>query len=162
MKVQSNLKFETVSKGAMNEVVVLLNGVTRKLLDKNINQWKYPCDERFVAEDILNGRLIAIKNEEKIIGVFSIKEVSSFFDITSEENIILYVYRIAVDTNFQGEGIGALILDYCKDYGKDKEKEMYLDCWQGNKKLRSFYETHGLIYIRDYPEEDFFVSVYKF
>lgn len=158
MEVEKEFKFGKVTKDELNEVIGLLNRVTLKLLDKNINQWEYPWDERIISEDILKERLIAIRNEEKIISVFSMKEINNFFDIASEDKFVLYVYRIAVDTNLQGEGIGALILDYCKAYGK----EMYLDCWQGNKKLRKFYESHGLTYINDYPEEDFFVSVYKF
>lgn len=162
MKIQRGLWFEKVTKDALNEVVELLNGVTLKLLEKNINQWQYPWDERVIAEDILNDRLIAIKSEEKIIGVFSIKEINNFFDITSEDKAVLYVYRIAVDVSLQGKDIGALMLNYCKEYCKDEGKEMYLDCWQGNKTLRNFYENQGLGYINDYREEDFFVSVYKF
>lgn len=162
MKGTNGFRFETVTRDELKEVIDLLNRVTYNLLEKNIKQWEYPWDESFIIEDILNERLIAVKSEEKIIGMFSIKETSSFFNFASEENVILYVYRISVDINFQGEGIGALILDYCKRYGKDKGKEMYLDCWQGNEKLRNFYESHKLTYMGDYPEEDFFVSVYNF
>lgn len=155
------LDFEIATIDALNGVVDLLNRVTYDLVQKNINQWKYPWDNKVIEDDILNKRLIAVKNGHEIIAVFSIKELSSFFDINLGDDGALYIYRIAVDINFRGRGIGNLIIDYCREYGKEERKETYLDCWQGNYKLRKFYEKQGLNYIEDYKEEDYFVSAYK-
>ncbi len=38
---------------------------------------------------------------------------------------------------------------------------LYLDCWAGNKKLRNFYLESGFIYMGDYPEDDYYISIYK-
>jgi hypothetical protein len=41
-------------------------------------------------------------------------------------------------------------------------KTLYLDCWAGNEKLKEFYFNNGFEYVGDFPEEDYFISVFKF
>ncbi|MBS4537503.1 GNAT family N-acetyltransferase [Clostridium sp. D2Q-11] len=73
----------------------------------------------------------------------------------------MYIYRIAVLPTYQGGNLGVNIVDYALNYSKNIGKELYLDCWAGNKKLRNFYSSSGFQMIGEVQEEDYFISVFK-
>ncbi|WP_088012228.1 GNAT family N-acetyltransferase [Gottfriedia acidiceleris] len=38
---------------------------------------------------------------------------------------------------------------------------IYLDCWAGNDKLKQFYQNYGLKQLGDFPENDYYISIFK-
>lgn len=69
-----------------------------------------------------------------------------------------YAYRIAVHPDYQGTGIGKAICAWLKSY----EQPVYLDCWNGNEKLKSFYKENGGHRIGVFPEADYEICVFCF
>lgn len=124
-------------------VMKILNEVTQDLLEKDINQWEYPWNEETIKEEIIKSRVFLVKYEEIYIATFSIRTLED------EENIFYkkvkgkYLYRVAILPRVQGLGIGTDILNLIRDSEDLNKGNLYLDCWNGNKKLRDFYQKSG-------------------
>lgn len=142
-------------------ILTLLNDVTKKLLSLNIMQWEYPWDIKVVEQDIVNGYQYIVIEDNKIIAAFSLKDMPINYWTNVESNNQMYLYRIAVDPSYQGRNTGINICDWVLNYANQNKKEIYLDCWAGNEKLRTFYEKAGFHYVSDFSEEDYFVSVFR-
>lgn len=139
-------------------VLFILNEVALDLQNKGIYQWSYPWEEETVKNEIDDCFVLLLG--EKIVGTFFITTV----DRLNELPIIaesMYLSKIAVLPEYQGRNLGANIITYACSYAKRREKALYLDCWAGNEKLKAFYSTNGFTYLGDYPEEDYYVSVFR-
>lgn len=142
-----------------DSIVNILNKVTLHLHKKGINQWDYPWNCEKIKEDIKNGHVYVISDKSFIIGTFSIKHIDNLASLLIERDS-KYLYRIAILPEYQGKNIGIQIINYVFEYSRNKT--LYLDCWAGNEKLKSFYKNVAFDYLGDYPEEDYFISVFKF
>lgn len=141
----------------VDDIIELLNKVTLDLQEKEINQWKYPWDYEEIMRDIVGKNIYVLLLNGLIVGTFSIRK-------TDDESFKLmrfsseYLYRIALLPEMQRKSLGSEIIEYAQK----RAKSFYLDCWSGNEKLRQFYSSVGLNYIGDFPEKDYFVSVFKY
>jgi GNAT superfamily N-acetyltransferase len=144
-----------------DEIVKLLNKVTLHLKSKGVNQWKHPWNPEEIILDINTENIYLLLFQGLIAGTFAIKKLE-------EEKFHLmkigdyYIYRIALLPEFQGNNLGREIIDYACEYAERNFITIYLDCYSGNKKLREFYLKSGLDYVGDFPEEDYFVSVFRY
>lgn len=147
----------------LNDMVHVLNTATRDLLEKGLQQWDYPWDRDVIDEEILNNQAYVILDEDTVIAVFFIRtiEAADSHPAIMKENH-LYLYRIAIRPDYQGTGVGEEVCGAAFSIAKEANKNIYLDCWEGNKKLRFFYTQTGFIYCGDFPEEDYWISVFKF
>jgi GNAT superfamily N-acetyltransferase len=142
------------------EVLKLLNEVTIDLHKKGINQWVYPCDSSEIEADLNEGNIYLMRSGGIMIGTFSLKDIDSAnFPTVAESK---YLYRIAVLPEYQGKKFGLKIVNYCKKLSRDFNKTLYLDCWAGNEKLRSFYSDSGFEHIGDFPEDGYLISAFKY
>ncbi len=145
-----------------HKVMKILNEVTKDLLDKNINQWEYPWNEEVVKEDIVKSKVFFAIYEGIEIATFSIRTLNEENNSFYRELKGGYLYRIAILPRVQGIGIGSSILESIEKDERFNKEDLYLDCWAGNKKLKEFYLKSGFIYIGDYPEDDYKISIYKY
>ena len=53
------------------------------------------------------------------------------------------------------------IIEFVKHLSKINNKNFYLDCWAGYEKLKQFYKKCDLKYLGDYPEDDYYVSIFE-
>ena len=60
--------------------------------------------------------------------------------------------------HYQGKGLGKVLIQTAIE---NSTKNIYLDCWAGNSKLKEFYENNGFKYIKDIKENDYFISIFK-
>ncbi|ERJ12177.1 GNAT family N-acetyltransferase [Haloplasma contractile] len=138
-------------------VLKVLNKATTHLINKGINQWEYPWVASIIKADILEENVYVLEQNQCVIGTFSIKKVEKKYPIKDPNGN--YLYRIALLPNLQGKSIGKVVINYVKKIALSNT--IYLDCYYGNNKLRNFYMNCGLLYIGDYPEHDYYISVYK-
>ena len=144
-------------------IVELLNKVTIKLHEKNINQWENPWDLKKVERDIDNRNTYIVTTADTLIlGTFSIRylETKTWIPIIEPNN--LYLYRIAVLPEYQGKNIGLEIIKYACQSSRASKQVLYLDCWAGNEKLKNFYTEAGFEFYGDFQEEDYEISVFKY
>jgi len=137
-------------------LVNLINLTSKNLIEKGINQWEYPCDRRKVEEELEEGLIFMLESHGKIIGSFSIKDISTF-DAIKLNKPVKYLYRVIISPNHQGNKLGNTIIQHLREVSGD----IYLDCWAGNHKLKQFYTGNDCIYLGDFPEEDYMISVYR-
>jgi GNAT superfamily N-acetyltransferase len=139
------------------EITDVLNVVTQDLLRKNIRQWTQPWNESEIIEGINQGQLYVLADENKILGTFAIKEKSCLSSLELTDGSY-YLYQIAILPICQGKGLGREILKFAERHFE----KVYLDCWAGNTRLKDFYSQNGWDYLGDFPENDYFISIFKF
>ena len=105
-------------------IVKLLNETTQKLLSHKILQWEYPWDSSLIIEDISNGYQYIVEEDNKIIAVFSLKDMAVNFWTNENNNDQMYLYRIAVTPLFQGKKIGQIICNWIQSFSNFLSK-----CW---------------------------------
>ena len=129
----------------------LLDKVTMDLLDRGIPQWQYPWDITFLIEEINQNDVFGLFKNEELIGSFSMKKIERGY----------YFYRLAISPYFRGNGETKNIMDFLNQH-YPKQTEIYLDCYYKNEKLKTLYTALGFVYIKDLPEEDYYVSVFHY
>jgi GNAT superfamily N-acetyltransferase len=142
-----------------DNIVSLLNETTLDLHHKGILQWTYPWNKEEIAQQIINSTVYVFLADEHIIGTFRIENTSSLFFRDSE---IYYLSQIALSPASQGRNMGSAITEFACSYARTMNKALFLDCWAGNETLKAFYKRNGFEHIGDYPEEDYFISVFRF
>jgi len=146
----------------LNDILFVLDSATRDLLEKGIQQWDYPWNKETIEEEILNNQAYVVLDDDTLLGVFFIKSIEGDNYPTIMKDNHLYLYRIAIRPDAQGDGVGQEICGAAFSIAKEAGKTIYLDCWEGNEKLKTFYSATGFIYCGDFPEEDYWISVFKF
>lgn len=139
----------------------LLNQATLKLLAKGIPQWRYPCDVRALQNAVENGEQIAFTHQDRVVATARLSSSSSNPAIEAAHPGNLYLSQLAVLADFQNQNIGKQALKLLIDHAKALGKTLYLDCWAGNTRLKQFYAESGLMLLGDFPEEDYFVTVFR-
>ena len=152
-----NVEIRNATKNDIRIIADILNAATQKLLAKGVMQWEYPWDEETVASFINDFYIVLC--DGAAVGCFGLKTYSSL--TFTEDNSGLYFYHLAVHPKYNGQGIGKDICRWVKEYSENNSTSIYLDCWAGNDKLRSFYTDAGYEYMGDFPEEDYFISAFK-
>ncbi|WP_369436003.1 GNAT family N-acetyltransferase [Lysinibacillus fusiformis] len=144
-----------------SQVVYILNEVTLNLQQKGIQQWEYPWDDNKIINQLKNNYLYVLLVEEEMLGTFCIYDIDNINEFSLDEKG-KYLSQIAILPKFQGKNIGSAITEFACFFVKELDKTLYLDCWAGNEKLKQFYSRNGFKYLGDFPEESYFVSIFKY
>ena len=144
-----------------DSIVELLNKVTLHLHEKGIDQWSYPWNPDKIELDINDGHVYVLLIDDLICGTFSLRDMDNP-DFPLFEPNSKYLYRIAMLPEYQGMNLGSQILNYVCEHSRNAKQKVYLDCWAGNKKLRDFYSNAQFEFLGDFPEEDYFISIFKY
>ena len=109
-------------------ILELLNETTLKLLANKVLQWEYPWDSNVIDRDITCGYQYTVKEADKVIAVFSLKDMSVNFWSGEINKNQMYLYRIAVAPAYQSKNIGKYICKWVQIYAKKNNKHVFLDC----------------------------------
>ncbi len=139
----------------------ILDKVTLRLHEKGVRQWTYPWDSGIIEAEAGNGNVYLLLEDDIAVGTFSIKAIESINDFRVEPGS-MYLYRIAILPEYQGKNLGAHVTDHVMGLSQRLDKAVYLDCWAGNSKLRSFYLKAGFEHLGDFPEEDYCISIFRY
>ena len=117
----SELLIRKATQKDLDSVMAIIRSCTEHMISKNIFQWneKYPNIETFQA-DINNEHLYVLANKDKeLIGCVSITfEMDDFYkkiDWISSSNKNIYVHRLAVHPNYQGQGHAKTIMNWIEN-----------------------------------------------
>lgn len=131
------------------EILTLVKACAQFMIANNIFQWNeyYPTQQAF-EEDIKRNELYLLKNKDRIIGTVVISTLmdEEYRDIEwltpSDGNI--YIHRLAVHPNDQGQGNARKLMDYAYAFAKAKKApSIRLDTFSKNKRNQKFYEARG-------------------
>jgi GNAT superfamily N-acetyltransferase len=142
-------------------VLYILNETTLNLQLKGIHQWGYPWDNTEIVNQIKNNHSYILLVDGIIIGTFCINDIDHINELSVDARS-KYLSQISILPKFQGKNFGSAIIDFACSYVKGLNKTLYLDCWAGNKKLKEFYSRNGLECIGNFPEESYFISIFKY
>ena len=163
----SNLSIRKATIEDLVQVMQIIKSCTKHMISKNIFQWneKYPNIETF-QNDIENEHLyvLSLQNNE-LIGCVSITfEMDEFYktiDWISPTAKNIYVHRLAVHPNNQGQGHAKIIMNFIEKKGIENFCEsIRLDTFSMNNKNNTLYtklgyQKLGQIYFRDQSEMPF-------
>ena len=133
----------------VKRVVEITNACANHMISKNIFQWdeNYPNKEVF-DQDITDNTLYIIENMSKILGCICISikidDVYKNVNWLTPNNKNVFLHRLAIHPDFQGQGLALKLMEYAEEYTIKKEyKSIRLDTFSGNPKNNKFYNLQG-------------------
>jgi GNAT superfamily N-acetyltransferase len=126
-------------------------------------QWLGPfsSEEAWVSiyrSAIESGHVFVARNDDGIVGTFRLYESGWLpFDEQIWSDVGLdgaaYLHTLAVRRSVAGAGIAAQMLDWAAKVAAARGlKELRLDCWAGNERLRRYYLEAGFQWRGDVPQ----------
>ncbi|MGB3775061.1 MAG: GNAT family N-acetyltransferase [Leeuwenhoekiella sp.] len=134
----------------IDEILKLTRACANKMIAENIYQWNedYPSREAF-EKDIERGELYIYTQGKKILGTIVI---STFKDavyeqvewVTPADARCIYIHRLAVHPDCQGQGIGQDLMNHAETIAKENDYDsVRLDTFSKNKGNNTFYQKRG-------------------
>ena len=141
-----------IRAGNISDIDSILN-ITKScaahMIQNGIYQWNehYPDKSSFV-NDTKNNELYVYVEYEEVIACISIcnKMDEVYFPVSwkTKNKNNLYIHRLAVNPDFQKNGVGKSLMDFAERYARKKEyKSIRLDTFSKNKRNLKFYESRG-------------------
>ena len=140
------------------EIYYILSKAKEKLNNKGIKQWKEGWDINDIKKRCKLGLFYVFYDKGNIIGCYSIEKNANIEWIENKDEEYTYLSLLCLHPDYQGKGLGKVLLQSAIE---NSTKNIYLDCWAGNSKLKMFYESNGFKYIKDIKENDYFISIFK-
>lgn len=89
-----------------------------------------------------NTEFFFVYSGEELAGYMKLNEAPSQSDVNDKTS--LEIERIYVLSKYQGEGLGALLMDKAISTARERSKEyIWLVVWEKNEKALAFYKKHG-------------------
>jgi GNAT superfamily N-acetyltransferase len=106
-------------------------------------------DREQIAADVRAGRVFVARSDASILGTVTLLETDSrVWD--ADEGAALYVHKLASSRSSAGRGVGARLLQWAQEFARRLGKRrLRLDTWDGNRKMRAYYERQGFRHVRD-------------
>lgn len=155
----------------INAILIVTKACAKTMVDKGIYQWNehYPNAAAF-EKDIQRHELYVLTHKEAIIGSIVIStmmdaEYEPISWLTPNKNN-LYIHRLSVHPNYQGQGYAQQLMDFAETFGKDHGfASIRLDTFSQNHRNQKFYELRnykrlGSIYFPKQSEHPFYCYEY--
>ena len=122
-----------------------------KLLADGIEQWteEYP-NERVLRKDIERGELYGIRKDGKWVGLICLNEEQDVeyktVDWWDKLGRVLVVHRLAVDPEYQREGLAGKLMDFAEKYALEHAYDtIRLDAYSKNPHIIRFYKKRNYL-----------------
>jgi len=143
------MNIKLANKGDINEIMVLIEKVNKKLLSLGFSNWNkgYP-NQQIVEKDIENDEQYKLmdfnQNGHNIIGIYSLAKFHyPIFDklkFTDKTNNYGMIHRVAVIPEYQNRGYAKLMMDNAENILRIKRYfSIRLGVISSNDKLVEFY-----------------------
>lgn len=142
-----------IRKAKPSEIESILNlskACAKAMIASNIYQWNehYPSREAFES-DIKRDELYVFSENEKILGTIVISDLKDeiykpVIWLTPSDSKCIYIHRLAVHPEVQGQGIAKKLMDFAENYAKERDySSVRLDTFSKNLKNNSIYQKRG-------------------
>ncbi|WP_053976727.1 GNAT family N-acetyltransferase [Mangrovimonas xylaniphaga] len=151
----------------LDAVVSITLACAKHMCGNGIFQWNdnYPNRAAF-KKDIEREELLVFEKQNGILGcVVRSPHKDDVYNnvtwLTKDENN-LYIHRLAVQPNYQGQGIAQQLMDTVEQYARTNSfKSIRLDTFSQNSRNQKFYELRGYkqleaIYFPNQSEHPFY------
>lgn len=143
-----------IRKGCLTdieEICRMIKKVTADLDNKGIFQWDtiYP-DKKTLTKDIEQQWLYVYEEDNQLKGIVVLNEEQDEAYNTLcwkfNDDKILIVHRLCISPEYQGQGIGKVLMQYAEDYARQSGYgAVRLDAFTKNPISCKLYETIGYI-----------------
>jgi len=141
-----------IRKGRLSDIekiIELTKSCAKLMISKGIYQWNehYPNKEAFMA-DVTRDELHVLEIGKEIAGTIVVSNLmdEEYIPIKwlTESNKNLYVHRLAIDPEHQGNGYAQKLMDFAEQFAIDNNyTSIRLDTFSQNKRNQKFYELRG-------------------
>lgn len=112
-------------------------------IDQWANNYLEKYNEDYFNDVMKNHKLYVVKQKNKVIGVFLLKENDKIY--WNNEDFAYYIHHLATKIGYTG--IGTKILNFIEKLAKENSKKyIRLDCKKSNVELNRYYQKQGFIY----------------
>ncbi len=147
-----------IRKGKASEIDTLLRltqACAQKMISEGIFQWNnlYPSKQAF-EQDCRRQELYVFEQDDEILGCVTLSSLkdSEYEDIEwlTPDGANLYVHRLAIHPDFQGQGFARTLMDYVETLAKELgATSIRLDTFSQNTRNQKFYKARGYIQLGD-------------
>ncbi|GAC1617111.1 MAG: hypothetical protein NVS4B9_06890 [Ktedonobacteraceae bacterium] len=150
-------------------IVALIDRVQKKLIDSSSLQQIGPVSLAVVEEAISNSFAHILVRAGRRIGSVFVERIPAenrslleHWGLTDTTSSYWHLHKLAIEPDEQGQGLGYHFLAGIKSYIATQPQPaiIFLDCWAGNAKLRTFYTRAGFRLQGIHPVADFKVAVF--
>ena len=143
------MKIVKATKTDEQSIMEMIDDCKVDMRNRDIDQWNpyYPNIE-VIKEDIEEGTLYIIKEEDMPIAVITLNEKQSIeyqqMEWTIKEGRFLVVHRLAVHPSHQSKGMARKLMEFGEQLGKvDNFAAIRMDAYSGNPRALALYESMG-------------------
>ena len=141
---------EKANKDHLDEILALTRACAADMIKAGIFQWNehYPSQTAF-QQDIDRDELYIITQSGKIAGTIVISDLKdevyqTVTWLTPADTKSIYIHRLAVHPNFQGQGIAQQLMDFAEDFARrNGYVSVRLDTFSQNPRNNRFYQKRG-------------------
>jgi GNAT superfamily N-acetyltransferase len=142
------LRIAAAGRADLEAVMGLLREARSWHEKQGVDMWR-EFDTVRIAADIDAGRIYVARAGAEVCGTITLVETDGLV-WGEEQGEELYVHKLAVARRHAGRGIGAQILGWAQCLARERGKRwLRLDTWDGNRKMREYYEQQGFRHVRD-------------
>ncbi|WP_426430909.1 GNAT family N-acetyltransferase [Winogradskyella sp. HB-48] len=151
---QSEREQLTIDKGNLTDLDVLFQiyKTAKDALENNkIYQWtnNYPTSS-IIENDLKDGVLYVIKNNDRIIGAINISENQEpeykTIDWQFNDTKVLVIHRLVIHTTSQNKGFAKLLMEFAEELAKQNNfTSIRLDAYSQNGRVVEFYKNRNYI-----------------
>lgn len=131
------------------DILAMTNACRIKMEADGIYQWttQYPSKQQF-EKDIEREELYTLKVNFQLVGCIVLstlmdEEYQPVKWLTKNKNN-LYIHRLGVHPDFQGQGHAKCLMDFAENYASGHNfTSVRLDTFSQNKRNQKFYEARG-------------------
>ena len=136
-------------KTDLSDILTLFENVKKALNEKGMYQWPdhYPSIDQFKSA-IEEKEVWIVKIDGQIAGTYTLnaQQDASYAQIKwkYQQGESLVLHRLAIDPEFQGQGLGRSLVEHALQTAVDKNADhMRLDTWSRNPASVKLYSTMG-------------------
>ena len=158
------MEFRLANKEDLPQLKEMFNKIIKNMGNNNINIWDEYYPYEIFKDDINNGDLHLIVNNDDIIAAFSIYKSVGYektMEWTNKNEEAFYINRIGVNVDYLRQGIGDTILNKAIDITKQAViKFMRLLVVDNNKPAIELYKKKGFQKVEGVYKEEIDTDVY--
>ncbi len=152
----------------LDEILNLTKACAKHMISKGIYQWNehYPSRSAF-EEDLKRDELYTYTQLDAIAGTIVISDLKDdIYEpvtwLTPADARCIYIHRLAVHPDFQGQGIAQQMMNYAEEFArKNGFVSVRLDTFSQNSRNNQFYQKRGYqkleeIYVPKQSEHPFY------
>jgi ribosomal protein S18 acetylase RimI-like enzyme len=109
------------------------------------NQWP-EFDKKLITKEIVENRQFKLLIDDEIACIWAITYSDPEIWNDDDGHSSLYIHRIATNPNFRGNNYVKIIVDWAKEFAKNK-KHIRMDTCGENKKLIQHYRNCGFDFV---------------